>query len=88
MPLRAMGRFVHEAMAVDPRSGFVYLTEDMRTTRHRRAGGAPGFYRFMPARAGRPPAGGRLQMLRGEGPAQLRDRARGRRSAPSCRWAG
>ncbi|HZI39130.1 MAG TPA: alkaline phosphatase PhoX, partial [Acidimicrobiia bacterium] len=27
-PLRAMGRFVHEAVAVDPATGIVYLTED------------------------------------------------------------
>lgn len=29
-PLRAMGRFRHEAIAVDPQSGYVYLTEDLR----------------------------------------------------------
>lgn len=27
-PIRAMGRFYHEAVAVDPVTGFVYLTED------------------------------------------------------------
>src|SRR6185503_12528662 len=27
-PLRGMGRFYHEAVAVDPATGFVYLTED------------------------------------------------------------
>ena len=27
-PIRAMGRFYHEAVAVDPATGFVYLTED------------------------------------------------------------
>lgn len=27
-PLRAMGRFRHEAVAVDPRTGYAYLTED------------------------------------------------------------
>jgi hypothetical protein len=28
VPLRSMGRFRHEAVAVDPATGFVYLTED------------------------------------------------------------
>ena len=28
VPIKAMGRFYHEAVAVDPRTGFVYLTED------------------------------------------------------------
>lgn len=54
VPLRAMGRFVHEAVAVDPRSGIVYLTEDRVTA---------GFYRFLPTTPGRLQAGGRLQML-------------------------
>ncbi len=38
-PIRAMGRFYHEAVAVDPATGFVYLTED-------RADGL--LYRFRP----------------------------------------
>ena len=54
-PLRAMGRFIHEAVAVDPDTGIVYETED------RFAGS--GFYRFIPAEAGNLAAGGRLQML-------------------------
>ncbi|HYO64031.1 MAG TPA: alkaline phosphatase PhoX [Pyrinomonadaceae bacterium] len=53
-PLRAMGRFVHEAVAVDPRTKIVYETEDR---------GSAGFYRFLPNRPGRLAAGGRLQML-------------------------
>ncbi|MBA3316727.1 MAG: DUF839 domain-containing protein [Gemmatimonadales bacterium] len=59
VPLKAMGRFVHEAIAVDRATGVVYLTED----------GTPraGFYRFIPARLGRLAAGGRLQMLAVEG---------------------
>lgn len=28
IPIKAMGRFYHEAVAVDPATGFVYLTED------------------------------------------------------------
>lgn len=53
-PLRAMGRFRHEAAAVDPRTGIVYLTED-------REDGL--FYRFIPNRNGRLAQGGRLQAL-------------------------
>lgn len=54
VPLTAMGRFAHEAAAVDPDSGIVYLTEDSRTGL---------FYRFLPAEPGRLARGGRLQAL-------------------------
>ena len=60
VPLKAMGRFVHEAAAVDPTTGIVYLTEDQWRA---------GFYRFLPERPyrnGEPAdltAGGELQML-------------------------
>ncbi|MDP9440607.1 MAG: PhoX family protein, partial [Actinomycetota bacterium] len=54
-PLTAMGRFAHEAVAVDPRNGFVYETED--------AGNDSGFYRFIPANPTNLLAGGTLQML-------------------------
>ncbi len=40
-PIVAMGRFDHEAVAVDPRTGAVYLTEDDRNQ--------AGFYKFEPA---------------------------------------
>ena len=40
IPLRFMGRFSHEAVCVDPRTGYVYETEDDRYT--------SGFYRFRP----------------------------------------
>lgn len=53
VPLKAMGRFVHEAIAVDPRTGIVYETEDRGTS---------GFYRFIPDSEGDFTAG-RLQML-------------------------
>jgi secreted PhoX family phosphatase len=53
-PLAAMGRFVHEAVAVDAQTGVVYLTEDR---------GAAGFYRFIPKRQGKLSEGGKLQML-------------------------
>jgi hypothetical protein len=57
VPLRALGRFAHEAVAVDPRTG-LYLTEDQRYV--------SGLYRFRPrARLGLRgiEAGGRLEML-------------------------
>ena len=54
MPLTAMGRFVHEAAAVDARTGIVYLTEDRPDSL---------FYRFLPNRRGRLAEGGRLQAL-------------------------
>jgi secreted PhoX family phosphatase len=54
-PLRAMGRFAHEAVAVDPRTGIVYETED--------AGNDSGFYRFIPANQRNLAAGGVLEML-------------------------
>jgi uncharacterized protein len=58
-PLVAMGRFVHEAGAVDPGDGTVYLTEDN--------GYDSGFYCFLPARPGELTAGGALQILAIEG---------------------
>lgn len=53
-PIRAMGRFNHEAAAVDPRTGIVYLTED-------RDDGL--LYRYLSNRRGDLIAGGRLQAL-------------------------
>lgn len=53
-PLRAMGRFEHEAAAVDPRTGIVYLTEDRPDSL---------FYRFLPDAPGALARGGRLQAL-------------------------
>ena len=53
-PLKAMGRFKHEAIAVDPRSGVVYETEDL----------VDGLlYRFLPDVPGELARGGRLQAL-------------------------
>jgi len=54
VPLKEMGRFEHEAAAVDPRSGVVYLTED----RHRSL-----FYRYLPNVPGKLHEGGQLQAL-------------------------
>ena len=53
-PIKAMGRFNHEAVAIDPRTGIVYMTEDM-------SDGA--FYRYLPADTRDLHKGGRLQAL-------------------------
>jgi uncharacterized protein len=55
-PLTHLGRFVHEALAVEPNTGIIYLTED--------AGATSGFYRHVPVSKREPLApGGQLQML-------------------------
>lgn len=54
VPLKAMGRFNHEAVAVDPKSGIVYQTEDQ---------GDGLIYRFIPNEPGKLAKGGRLQAL-------------------------
>jgi secreted PhoX family phosphatase len=56
LPLRDMGRFSHEAIAVDPATGYVYETED--------AGNSSGLYRFIPATPGQLSDGGLLSMLK------------------------
>lgn len=53
-PIKAMGRFNHEAAVVDPRSGAVYMTEDRQDSL---------FYRFVPTVPGQLARGGRLQAL-------------------------
>lgn len=54
VPLKALGRFDHEAVCVDPRTGIVYETED-------KVDGL--FYRFIPDTPGKLAEGGRLQAL-------------------------
>lgn len=54
-PIKAMGRFNHEAVAVDPNSGVVYLSED----RHDGL-----LYRYLPDERGALEKGGRLQCCR------------------------
>jgi uncharacterized protein len=60
IPLKAMGRFSHEAIAVDPANNYIYETEDANPS---------GFYRFIPSQPGGSgqaanlAAGGILQML-------------------------
>ncbi|MFK4108544.1 PhoX family protein [Streptomyces sp. NPDC002176] len=62
VPLTAMGRFQHEAIAIDPRRGVVYETEDAFL----KPFGL--FYRFLPEKplggVGSLRAGGRLQAMR------------------------
>ncbi len=53
-PIESLGRFVHEAVAVDPKSGVVYLTEDANTA---------GFYRMIPNDPRDLHAGGKFQMM-------------------------
>ncbi|WP_222439172.1 alkaline phosphatase PhoX [Echinicola salinicaeni] len=53
-PIKEMGRFNHEAVAVDPRTSIVYLTEDR---------GDGLFYRFIPEVPGDLRSGGKLQAL-------------------------
>jgi len=52
-PLRGLGRFLHEAVAVDPATGIVYETEDEQSA---------GFYRFVPEQRG-DLTRGKLEML-------------------------
>jgi secreted PhoX family phosphatase len=63
-PIRHAGRFAHEAVSFDPRSGYLYLTED-------NFGFASGFYRYKPPghpmKVGRLRDGGTLQMLKVRG---------------------
>jgi len=56
-PIKAMGRFAHEAVAVDQRTGIVYETEDAGTGR------GSGFYRYLPEDPRNLHAGGKLEML-------------------------
>lgn len=53
-PIRAMGRFTHEAVTVQPESGIVYQTEDE---------GDSLFYRYLPNAYGKLHEGGKLQCL-------------------------
>lgn len=55
IPLKEMGRFNHEAVCVDPRTGIVYQTEDQ---------GDGMIYRFIPKEKGKLHMGGKLQALK------------------------
>jgi len=70
-PLKALGRFRHEAVAVDPRDGVLYETEDNQPW--------SGVYRFVPDKTGDLSAGS-LQMMRVVGHGDLS------REVPRDRW--
>lgn len=54
IPLTAMGRFRHEAIAIDPQTGYIYQTEDQTDS---------CFYRFLPQEPGNLQAGGILETM-------------------------
>lgn len=54
LPLKAMGRFNHEAVCVDPNTGIVYQTEDRNDSL---------IYRFIPNTKSKLYEGGRLQVM-------------------------
>ncbi len=54
IPLKAMGRFRHEAIATDPKTGYIYQTEDQFHS---------CIYRFRPAQPENLRAGGTLEAL-------------------------
>ena len=58
--IAGMGRFKHEACAIDPRTGVVYMTED-------EVDGKGLFYRYLPNDRRKLHAGGRLQAMAVEG---------------------
>ncbi len=64
VPLKAMGRFNHEAACVDPRTGIVYLTEDRDDSL---------LYRYVPNARGELIKGGRLEALALDGISDARN---------------
>ena len=65
IPLKDMGRFVHEAACVDPKTNLIYLTQDAGTS---------CLYRFTPNDASNLQAGGRLEALMIDGKPGLKTR--------------
>ena len=64
VPLKAMGRFNHEAACIDPATGLAYLTEDRDDSL---------LYRFIPTHPGQLSRGGTLQALVIDGLADTRN---------------
>jgi len=62
-PIVEMGQFYHEAVAIDPQTGVVYMTEDAKPN--------AGLYRYLPKMPGQLQAGGQLQMLKVDGYREL-----------------
>lgn len=71
-----MGRFNHEAVAIDPATGYVYETEDR---------GDAALYRFVPAVPGDLSKGGRLEAMR-IGAAPYDTRQDGEKSYGTVSW--
>lgn len=71
-PLKTMGRFAHEAIAVDPATAGVYETKDRTPS---------GFYRCRPAVAGQLAQGGALEVLAIKGKPQY-DTSKGQIPGP------
>ena len=80
VPIKAMGRFRHEAVAVDPNSGAVYQTEDRDDLAL--------FYRYLPDVPGELARGGRLQALaiKGRPGMDTRNWAESRNSMEAGAW--
>ena len=74
IPIKGMGRFEHEACAVDAATGIVYMTEDRYHSL---------FYRYIPNKPGELLAGGKLQALAVDGQPSLT--THNWNSAPSMR---
>lgn len=63
VPIKEMGRFVHEAVAIDPETGIVYLTEDRSFSPGSTSSVGSGLFRFIPRHRRHLEEGGRLQVL-------------------------
>ena len=76
-PLKAMGRFNHEAACVDPATGIVYLTEDT---------GDSLLYRFVPNEYGNLANGGQLEALVVKGKPKFDTRNWNATTMPLSQW--
>ena len=76
-PLKAMGRFNHEAACVDPATGIVYLTEDT---------GDSLLYRFVPNEYGNLANGGQLEALVVKGKPKFDTRNWNATAMPLSQW--
>lgn len=76
-PLKALGRFNHEAVCVDPDTGVVYLTEDR---------GDSLLYRLVPNEYGNLQAGGKLQALAVKGYPKFDTRNWQKQEMPVSSW--
>lgn len=83
-PIKDMGFFRHEAVAINPKTGYAYLTEDN--------GPNSGFFRFVPnnleRKVGALDEGGKLSMLRVKGQANVNLTASKEGAAFDVDWVG